>query len=83
MKTKRDGLKEGEICGMFHFADLTARYATEASSYLIYADAFDPVIEDGWTIKPVEGDVQMNLVPPPKTEEAEPEEPVSKRRRLR
>jgi len=64
----RDGLKprdteatvmaRGEICGMFHFADLTARNAAGAGEYVIYADAFDPLIEDGWTIVPGPGDVE-------------------------
>jgi len=31
---------------MFHFADLTAHNTAEASSYLVYADAFDPLIDD-------------------------------------
>jgi hypothetical protein len=50
---------------MFHFADLTARNATEASSYLVYANAFDPPIDDGWRIVPVGGqdEPEANLVP--------------------
>jgi hypothetical protein len=35
---------------MFHFAGFTVKNATEASSYLVYADAFDPLFWDGWRV---------------------------------
>ncbi|KAK1837193.1 hypothetical protein QBC39DRAFT_325971 [Podospora conica] len=85
-RTDTEALEQGEIVAMFHFADLTAKYATEASSYIIYADAVDPLIDDGWTIVPVKGEVQPNLIPAPiaeEAEEAEQEGPVSKRLRTR
>ncbi|KAK4160656.1 hypothetical protein QBC43DRAFT_303575 [Cladorrhinum sp. PSN259] len=63
-RIKKYAVKQGEICGMFHFADLTARNATEASSYLIYADAFDPLTDYGWTIKNATA-LQMNGGLPP------------------
>ncbi|KAI1372472.1 hypothetical protein F4677DRAFT_463290 [Hypoxylon crocopeplum] len=47
-------LKRGEICGMFHYADLQAKHASVAQ-YIIYADSFDPLIEDGCTIVQSEG----------------------------
>lgn len=42
----------GEVCGLFHFVDLTSKFAASAKGYLIYADAFDPLVADGWTIVP-------------------------------
>jgi hypothetical protein len=41
-------LASGEICGMTHYPNLTARYGSEAGLYVVYADDFDPRIEDGW-----------------------------------
>ena len=52
---EREVLDRGEICGMFHYADLTARDANSAGEFLIYADAFDPLILDGWSVIPAPG----------------------------
>jgi hypothetical protein len=53
---KRKGMSQaevmacGDICGMMHFADLQATNTSQADNYICYADAFDPLIEDGWKI---------------------------------
>jgi hypothetical protein len=52
---EREVLDRGEICGMWHYADLTARNSNSAGEYLIYADAFDPLIRDGWSVMPAPG----------------------------
>ncbi|KAK3363833.1 hypothetical protein B0T25DRAFT_528550 [Lasiosphaeria hispida] len=62
--TRKEVLECGEVCGMFHYADLTPKNRTAASDYLIYVDAFDPLIEDGWSVVPVPGQEPMdNIVP--------------------
>ncbi|KAK7420223.1 hypothetical protein QQX98_002878 [Neonectria punicea] len=43
-------MKRGEIAGMMHWANLTSKFANTVNQYICYADAFDPLIEDGWTI---------------------------------
>ena len=53
-------MNRGEICGMMHFANLQARNTAEADNYIIYADAFDPLIEDGWKIIMVPEDAQSS-----------------------
>lgn len=60
-----DMLALGEICGLFHFANLTSKFAVSAEDYLIYADAFDPLMDDGWTIVPPQGqsDGATNTLP--------------------
>jgi hypothetical protein len=62
--TSRDAPKtvmgRGEICGMMHFADRQARNAAEADNYIIYADDFDPLIEDGWKIIMLPEDAQSS-----------------------
>jgi hypothetical protein len=35
---------------MMHFADLQAIRTSQADNYICYADAFDPLIDDGWKI---------------------------------
>ena len=40
----------GDVCGMMHFADLQAIRTSQADNYICYADAFDPLIDDGWKI---------------------------------
>jgi hypothetical protein len=42
--------RHGEICGMFYFADVTATLVNFEESYLIYADAFDELIDAGWKV---------------------------------
>jgi hypothetical protein len=40
----------GEIGAMMHFADVQLLHASQAESYFIFADIFDPLIDQGWTI---------------------------------
>lgn len=47
-----DILERGEIGGMMHFADLQLKYNDNAAQYFVYADTFDPLVDDGWTIVP-------------------------------
>ncbi|KAK0738140.1 hypothetical protein B0T18DRAFT_421305 [Schizothecium vesticola] len=54
--SSRDVLARREVCGMFHYADLTPKYANSASEYLIYAESFDPLIEEGWQVVPLPGE---------------------------
>jgi hypothetical protein len=35
---------------MMQFADLQAIRTSQAGNYICYADAFDPLIDDGWKI---------------------------------
>jgi hypothetical protein len=53
-KQKRDyrgsAAEQGEICGMMHYADLQSKHVDKAVNYICYADAFDPLINDGWKI---------------------------------
>jgi ABC-type Na+ efflux pump permease subunit len=53
MRLGKGVLARGEICGMFHYAALAARNAAMASSYLIYAGAFEPLLDDDWPILPL------------------------------
>lgn len=51
-----EGLKRGEVCAMMHFADLQPKHFDfTAASYIMYADVFDPLIEEGWTVVHSEG----------------------------
>lgn len=45
-------LGDGEIFGMMHYTDLQLKYGrgTSRSDFLVYADSFDPLIENGWVI---------------------------------
>ncbi|KAK5652052.1 hypothetical protein OQA88_10828 [Cercophora sp. LCS_1] len=49
-------LARGEICGFFHYANLTPKHASEALYYLAYTEVFDPLIDEGWQIVPVPGE---------------------------
>jgi len=52
-KHMADVLKDGEIFGMMHLTDLQQKHREStgnASAFLVYADSFDPLIEDGWAI---------------------------------
>lgn len=53
--SQRTVVERGEICGMMHFADIQAKHANQADRYVIYTDAFDPLIEEGWSIVQVSG----------------------------
>ncbi|KAJ4265377.1 hypothetical protein NW762_004665 [Fusarium torreyae] len=44
------GIQRGEIGGMMHFADVQLKHMNDASSFFVYADVFDPLIEQGWTV---------------------------------
>ncbi|KAK1762517.1 hypothetical protein QBC33DRAFT_601374 [Phialemonium atrogriseum] len=48
--SSRTVMERGEICGMMYFADIQAKHANQADRYVIYTDAFDPLIEEGWSI---------------------------------
>ncbi|EON98243.1 hypothetical protein UCRPA7_6215 [Phaeoacremonium minimum UCRPA7] len=63
--TPAEVLKRGEACGMMHFADLYHKYHDKTTAdYLIFADAFDPLIKEGWTIVQLEeAEVVMPEVP--------------------
>ncbi|KAK1766322.1 hypothetical protein QBC33DRAFT_116863 [Phialemonium atrogriseum] len=50
--TQKQVLERGEVCAMMHFADLQSKTAKKANDFLIYADAFDPLIDAGWEIVP-------------------------------
>ncbi|KAK1752827.1 hypothetical protein QBC47DRAFT_272384, partial [Echria macrotheca] len=39
-----------DVVGMCHYADLTPKNAAMAQYYLMYADSFDPLIDEGWDI---------------------------------
>ncbi|KAI5861225.1 hypothetical protein GGS23DRAFT_158705 [Durotheca rogersii] len=81
----KDMLALGEICGMFHYADPTSKYADSASKYLIYADAFDPLIDGGWTIVPPQGQsdgANTELARIPHHEKPEGEESPKKKRKV-
>ncbi|KAJ4250992.1 hypothetical protein NW762_011642 [Fusarium torreyae] len=43
-------LDEGGIGGMLHFCDLQFKNSSRADSFILYADSFDPLIDDNWTI---------------------------------
>ncbi len=50
-EAEKDVTARGEIGGMMHFADLQeANTSGAAEAYFIYADAFDPLMDQGWTI---------------------------------
>ncbi|OAA53506.1 hypothetical protein SPI_09434 [Niveomyces insectorum RCEF 264] len=42
-------LERGEVCAMMPYADMQLLYGT-ANDLLIYADAMDALVEDGWTV---------------------------------
>lgn len=48
-RKKVDVTGEGGVSGMLHFADLQHKNS-EAAYFLCYADVFDPLIDDGWTV---------------------------------
>ncbi|KAF3905139.1 hypothetical protein ABW21_db0206691 [Orbilia brochopaga] len=48
-------LDRGEICAMTHWKNIQSRFAT-ARELLIFVDAFDSLIEDGWEVDQFEGD---------------------------
>lgn len=81
MKIGRDAIKVRYMAGFT--LPTSARNATKASSYLIYANVFGPLVDEGWMIVPVEGEAGANLVPTSKPEEAEQEGLASKRLRKR
>jgi len=43
-------LARGEVCGVFHYADLTPRNRVSAAQYLAYTEVFDPLIKEGWRV---------------------------------
>ncbi|KAK0701465.1 hypothetical protein B0T21DRAFT_417174 [Apiosordaria backusii] len=45
-------LARGEVAGMLHYADIIPAYETSAKKLICYADSFDPLINEGWTIVP-------------------------------
>ncbi|KAK3934635.1 hypothetical protein QBC46DRAFT_347429 [Diplogelasinospora grovesii] len=50
-ESRGEVLKRGEVCAMVHYADLQSKHSLlELKHFLIYADAFDPLIEDGWAV---------------------------------
>ena len=49
---KGEYLKRGEACGMLHYADLQGRYIQERN-FMMYAETFDALIEEGWTVADV------------------------------
>ncbi|KAK0705503.1 hypothetical protein B0H67DRAFT_594207 [Lasiosphaeris hirsuta] len=56
-------LAHGEVCGVFHYADLTPRNRVSAAQYLAYTEVFDPLIEEGWRVVPAPGqEVQENVM---------------------
>ncbi|KAK4144371.1 uncharacterized protein C8A04DRAFT_27825 [Dichotomopilus funicola] len=62
----KETLARGEVCGVFHYADLTSKYRESAADYLAYTEVFDPLIEEGWRVVPAFGEaVQENVVGPP------------------
>lgn len=44
-----DHLK-GENCAMVHLGDAHSKLMAHALQFICHTDAFDPQIEDGWTI---------------------------------
>jgi hypothetical protein len=38
-------IERGEIRGMMHFADFQFKFSSKAGDYIMYADAFDPLVE--------------------------------------
>lgn len=58
-KGRRDRSKsvveKGEVFAMCHYADLTSVYSTATGVYLMFADTFDPLIAENWTIVPTQG----------------------------
>lgn len=58
----KEMLTRGEICGIFHYADLTPRYREAAEHYLAYTEVFNPLIDEGWRVVPAPGqEVHDNL----------------------
>ncbi|KAK3343397.1 hypothetical protein B0T25DRAFT_554239 [Lasiosphaeria hispida] len=55
----------GEVFAMCHYADLTSKYTTAHGVYMMYADTFDPLIKENWTIVPKEGVTEELNTPPP------------------
>ncbi|KAF4485546.1 hypothetical protein FAGAP_11609 [Fusarium agapanthi] len=56
--TKTMAMQAGEVGCMMHFADLQFQSTASADNYIIYADSFDPLINDGWKVvqDPVENE---------------------------
>ncbi len=48
--TQKEVAARGEIGSMVHFADLQQLKASQAESYLVFADTFDVLMDQGWTI---------------------------------
>ncbi|KAK0648936.1 hypothetical protein B0T16DRAFT_409126 [Cercophora newfieldiana] len=60
---QKEMLARGEVCGIFHYADLTPRNRESATQYLAYTEVFDPLIEEGWRVVPAPGqEVQENVM---------------------
>lgn len=68
-ESEKTVMERGEIVGMMHYADLQSRNASTVNDFLIYADSFDPLIDDGWSIVQNQGVEGNNK----KKEEVEPE----------
>jgi hypothetical protein len=52
--SKKTVLERGEVCAMFPYADLQANDTPgrHIQDYFVFADMFDPLIEDKWSIVP-------------------------------
>ena len=67
-------MARGEVCGMISFADTDsqAKNTNAAAYHVVYADAFDPLIDAGYTIVQVPGEFvndSTNFNGPPKNRE--------------
>jgi len=47
---QKEMLDRGEVCGIFHYADLTPRNRESAKQYLAYTEVFDTLIDEGWRV---------------------------------
>jgi len=52
---QKEMLDRGEVCGIFHYADLTPRNRESAKQYLAYTEVFDTLIDEGWRVVPAPG----------------------------
>ncbi|MCJ1240267.1 hypothetical protein MMC14_008267 [Varicellaria rhodocarpa] len=43
-------LSRGEVCAMMHFGDIKEKGFLTGDNYYIWADSFDPLIKEGWTV---------------------------------
>ncbi|KAG4269936.1 hypothetical protein FPRO04_14753 [Fusarium proliferatum] len=43
-------MEAGGVGCMMHFADLQFKMTGHAENYIIYAESFDPLIDDGWNV---------------------------------